>query len=75
MKSKDALPWEVYEVGGMPERGHSFVQIPAEIGKWAVLPESHAQAFRELCRRVVKRDNFSGFAAQLWEEIFEGGRK
>lgn len=45
---KAEMPWEVYTVGGMPERGVSFVNIPAEIGKWAVLPESEAKELWEM---------------------------
>lgn len=36
------------------------------------IPEKYALEFKELCRRVVKRDNFSEYATKLWKEIFNG---
>jgi len=34
---------------------------------------SHAEMFRELTRRIVKRENFTEYANMVWKEVFQCG--
>jgi hypothetical protein len=58
---EEQMPWETYTVRGMPERGVSFVQIPAELGDWAVMTESTAKALwtdRKRLEKVIKEMDY-----------------
>jgi len=47
-------------------RGDDDFKIPGFF-----LTESDAEAFRELTRRVIKREAFTEYAEKIWKEIFD----
>lgn len=73
-KKKLELPWK--EVLKTLE-GQSVVCDMNDLrelnGYWShfMVPKKHAEMFRELCRRVIKRENFDEYAKQVWRDIFE----
>ncbi|MCA9813332.1 MAG: hypothetical protein KC483_10810 [Nitrosarchaeum sp.] len=83
----DKIVWATHE--GEKEEG-SYDDWPIfyetingkEVGAYAFegikgrfIPEQEAQAFYELTRRVVKRDNFAVYADEIWHDIFGKGPK
>ena len=67
-KPKPSLPWEAIETHECPDKKPGCCVYHRNYWRW--VPEKHAQAFHELVRRVVRKEDFSSLARKLWETIF-----